>query len=217
MSVTSRQASASRIGRVLGALIASLLLAATAGNVLAQTPPVIDPTPLPNGNVGSDYTAFITSNGGEGGPHTFKIVEGKLPAGLKMERSFGVQSTLIAGTPTRVGTSTFTVQVKDAAGSTSTQTSTITIEPPRPLLITNPTQELRAGTVGEPYAATLFADGGVPPYRWSIVAGALPDGLELRDNRISGTPTNPGTFTFTARVTDKAGTSTEQALSITVS
>lgn len=200
----------------LAVLLGSTLATLGVGPALAQDPPVIDPTPLGTGNVGTPYTAFITSSGGEGGPHTFRIVDGKLPAGLKMERSFGVQSTVITGTPTRVGTYTFTVQVRDAAGNTSTQTFTITIEPPLPLLITNPSPTLTGGTVGEPYAANLFAIGGIQPWRWEIVAGALPDGLDLKGNVISGTPTAAGTFLFTAQITDKAGTTAQQEFSITI-
>ena len=203
--------------RMVAALAASLpLVVLMASTALAQTPPVIDPTPLGSGNVGTAYTAFITSSGGEGGPHTFRVVDGKLPAGLKMERSFGSQSTVISGTPTRVGTYTFTVQVKDAAGNTSTQTFTITIEPPLPLVITNPSATLPDGAVGEPYAINLFASGGVQPWDWSIVDGALPDGLDLRGNQISGTPTTAGTFTFTAQVEDKQGTTAQETFTITV-
>ena len=45
----------------------------------------------------------------------------------------------------------------------------ITTEPPLP-----------AGYVGQPYSAQLAAAGGVPPYTWSIAAGALPPGLDAR-------------------------------------
>ena len=30
---------------------------------------------------------------------------------------------------------------------------------------------------GVPYAATLQASGGMSPYTWAIISGALPDGL----------------------------------------
>ena len=53
-------------------------------------------------------------------------------------------------------------------------------------------------------------------YRWEIVANALPDGLDLKGNVISGTPTTGGTFMFTARVTDKAGPPAEQTFTIDV-
>jgi hypothetical protein len=65
----------------------------------------------------------------------------------------------------------------------------------------------------------LFAGGGVQPSTWSVVAGALPPGLELprRENTISGTPTTAGTFTFTVRVTDDLGAFSDKELSITIS
>ncbi|HET9345629.1 MAG TPA: Ig domain-containing protein [Candidatus Limnocylindrales bacterium] len=206
------------MARLRAALITALTITAlTAGTALAA-PPVIDQETLPNGNLGAEYSAFLTAQGGEGdGPLEFRVVEGKLPSGLKLFRSFGVQSALIFGTPTREGTFTFTVRVEDPAGNTDTQVFTITIDPPEPLVINNPSPTLREGFVGEPYAANLFAIGGIQPYRWAIVAGALPDGLRLKDNVISGTPETAGTFVFTARVTDKAGTTAEQEFTIIVS
>lgn len=65
--------------------------------------------------------------GGQGGPDEFSIVAGALPDGLSMQKSFGVQSTLIFGRPTRQQTSTFTVRVQDASGS-ATRTFSITID-----------------------------------------------------------------------------------------
>ena len=90
------------------------------------------------------------------------------------------------------------------------------IQPPLPLEITNPSSTLPGGTEGQDYAANLFVSGGVGPYRWEITAGALPDGLRLRENRITGTAETPGTFTFTATVTDKVGTTASREFSITI-
>ncbi len=60
------------------------------------------------------------------------------------------------------------------------------------------------GTVNTPYSSSLAATGGTPPYTFSIVTGALPAGLTLNPSTgaITGTPTTPGTFSFTAEVTD---------------
>jgi hypothetical protein len=120
-------------------------------------------SPLPNGNIGAEYSAFLTATGGEGGPLEFRVVEGKLPSGLKLQRSFGVQSALIFGTPTREGSFTFTVRVADQAGNTDTETFSITIDPPLPLLVNNPSPTLRAGTIGEPYAASSSRSAGSSP------------------------------------------------------
>ncbi len=55
------------------------------------------------------------------------------------------------------------------------------------------------------YSAQLAAQGGTPPYTWSVSAGALPPGLSLSAaGLISGAPTVTGSYTFTAQVTDGA-------------
>lgn len=175
---------------------------------------------LPNGNRGASYSAFITSSGGLGSPDKFSLVSGSLPSGLTMLESYGVQSTLISGTPTQEETKTFTVKVQDQSGS-STRTFSITIDPPTPLVITMPGETSKSGTVGTAYFQNLFANGGAPPYTWSVTAGQLPPGLALikasNGNRVEGTPTTAGTFTFTLTVTDKFGAKTSQQTSITIS
>jgi hypothetical protein len=175
---------------------------------------------LPEGNRGAAYTAFITSTGGLGSPDKFSIVSGSLPAGLTMAEFYGVQSTVITGTPTREETSTFTVKVEDQSGS-SRKTFTITINPPTSLVVTLPGATSQPGTVGTAYFQNLFASGGAVPYTWSITAGQLPPGLALikasNGNRIAGTPTTAGTFTFTLTVTDTFGAKASQQTSITIS
>lgn len=74
---------------------------------------------------------------------------------------------------------------------------------PAPLQIDS--SSLPDGQVGAPYAAALSASGGVPPYQFSIAAGALPAGLALAtDGTISGTPQSPGAYAFSANVGDSA-------------
>jgi len=89
--------------------------------------------------------------------------------------------------------------------------------PPPPTITTN---GLPGGTVGVAYDQTLAADDGTPPKVWSVALGLLPAGLSLNSSTgaITGTPTTPGTATFTARVTDGATPprSDDQALSIAV-
>lgn len=53
------------------------------------------------------------------------------------------------------------------------------------------------------YSQQLQVSGGTAPYNFVISAGALPAGLSLSSSGlISGTPTESGTFGFTAQVTD---------------
>jgi hypothetical protein len=175
---------------------------------------------LPDGNVGADYAVSINTTGGSGTErHEFSLVAGSLPDGLQMDKFFGVQSTLIHGRPTRIQTSTFTVRVDDGA-ETATRTFTITIRAAVTLAITLPGPTAQAGTVGQFYFQNLFASGGRTPYEWSITGGTLPPGLRIiranNGNRIEGTPTARGTFTFNLTVRDQDGQQATQVTSITI-
>jgi hypothetical protein len=187
-----------------------------ASRAAAAEPLAITTESLASGNVGSSYVQFITSWGGQGSPDRFKVVSGKLPDGLRMADSYGMQSTVISGTPTRTGTFGFTVQVQDPTGHTATKAFSIVINAARPLVITNDSSTMYPGTVGTAYNGGFSADGGTRPYRWSIVAGQLPPGIKLSDNNLSGTPTTAGTFTFTVKVMDNAGQQTSRQFSLTI-
>src|SRR5207237_3286793 len=66
---------------------------------------------------GHAFTARLVASGGLR-PQTWKIVSGKLPAGIHLAGRTGV----LAGTATRVGTSRIVVQVTDALGGASRAT-----------------------------------------------------------------------------------------------
>jgi len=72
--------------------------------------------------------------------------------------------------------------------------------------------------VGIAYSTLLAASGGTSPYSFSISSGSLPEGLTLTaaTGVIAGTPTAPGTSTFTAEVEDASGTQASASFSITI-
>jgi hypothetical protein len=92
-----------------------------------------------------------------------------------------------------------------------------------PVTVTYPTlsissSALPAGQVAQAYSAQLTATGGVAPYTWSRISGALPSGVTLNSTGVlSGTPTNAATTSATYRVTDSRGTSVTRVLSISIS
>jgi hypothetical protein len=207
--------------RLLLVLVAFPVLVLGASSASAQAATcTIDPQVGPvTGQVGAEFTFFITVTGCASSNKlpSFRVVDGRLPPGTKLF-DFAGSTGLVNGVPKTAGAFTFTVQVKDETRATDTGTFTIQILPPEAPTIT--TVALSGGTVGEFYCCgNLFASGGVQPYSWSVVAGALPAGLELprRANTISGTPTTAGTFTFTVRVTDDLGAFSEKEFSITIS
>ena len=79
------------------------------------------------------------------------------------------------------------------------------------------TASLPEATLGSPYSETLFSRGGTPPIHWTISSGSLPSGLNLTSNGIiSGTPGQPGNYSFTVEAVEKFGAYEEKALSLRV-
>lgn len=85
------------------------------------------------------------------------------------------------------------------------------------LQITNPV--LPNAALQTAYTATLTARGGKPPYSWSVANGDIPPGLSLNSTAgaLSGTPTAPGAFSFTADLQDSDGVSISAEISLNVS
>lgn len=77
------------------------------------------------------------------------------------------------------------------------------------------TTSLPDGKVGVAYSQALAATG-TTPITWTLESGSLPAGLSLSSSGIiSGTPTTAGTFTFTVKATNSAGSDTKE-LSIVI-
>jgi hypothetical protein len=171
-------------------------------------PVTIMTTSLRAGIVDSSYSETLRATGGRQ-PYTWSIAEGSLPRGLDLAPQTGV----ISGKPTAIGEYNFTVKVTDANGSVATKGLSITVYNP----ITITTTGLKPWTkdVGG-YSETLQASGGDGSYTWSIVSGNLPNGLSLRGNQITGTPTLAGDYTFTLRVTDGTGAYQEKEYTIRI-
>ncbi len=180
----------------------------------------ITPTTFADGNVGTLNTWYFSTTGCRTSekPVQFSVVSGQIPPGLTLFTQ-GVSSGGITGRPTTEGLFNFTIEVRDQTGARDTESFSIRINPPRPLVITNQSDQLTDGQVGQFYCCgNLFADGGVPDYTWTLRSGQIPPGLQLTASpgRITGTPTTRGTFSFVVRVTDSRGAFAERTFSITV-
>ena len=176
-------------------------------SVVAQL--VVNTTSLPGGTVGQAYSQTLSASGGTP-PYAWSLASGSLPPGLNLAASTGV----VSGTPTTAGTYSFTAQVTDGA-QTATKALSIAVSPASTLSIT--TASLPQGRVLTGYSATLTAAGGTPPYTWSRIAGALPNGLTLSSSgTISGTPAKPGSYTFTVRVTDSLGATASKTFTVKI-
>ena len=83
-------------------------------------PPTITTQTLPGGTVGTAYSWRLTAQGTT--PITWRVTDGELPKGLNLNETTGE----ISGTPTTVGTATFTVEAFNSV-SNDTKVLSITI------------------------------------------------------------------------------------------
>jgi len=213
-----------RASRILAlsslALLLCVFLAACGGGGSSPKPPAGPPTVtttlLTPGTVNVPYSFYLQASGGTG-TYTWSISSGSLPPGL----TFSDMTAQISGTPTTLGTYTFTAKVTDQNNLSGTANLTLVIGG---VLIIDCNScitgtRLPTGNPGVPYNAMLTVSGGLAPYTWCVIetsgacdngaGGALPVGLTLStdsngDAIISGTPTNVPAAppAFTLQVTD---------------
>jgi kumamolisin len=168
---------------------------------VSSTTLTITTSSLPNGQIGSPYSAVLMAVGGTT-PYTWALTSGTLPAGLTLN----AQTGQISGTPAVSVTNTpLTVKVTDStapAPQSATVSLTLTVAS---ATLTITTVSLPNGQTGVPYAAVLTAVGGTAPYTWALTSGRMPAGLALNPltGQISGTPAGSVTNALlTFNVTD---------------
>jgi hypothetical protein len=197
---------------VLGMLSMAGCTVAGPTSVAATPLPVsIGTISLPNGTVGTAYSAAILADNGTS-PYSFSLTSGALPAGLTL-----AGNGVVLGTPTASGTATFAVKVTDAVGETASATLSLTVNAASVTPVAIVTNSLPGGTVGVGYTGTVLAAYGTTPYSFSVTSGALPAGLSLATTgAITGSPTAATTASFTVTVTDVGGKTATANLSIAI-
>lgn len=180
-------------------------------------------TSLPTGTVGSKYSSVLAAQGGVP-PYSWSIDSGALPGGLQL----GATSGLVSGTPTVAGTFTPGLRVLDSAqhsasaefriGIAAQGSSSSPPPSPSPTALSITTTTAPTGTVGASYSFALEAQGGKPPYNWSVSSGALPSGLALNSSsgKIAGTPTQAANESVTIEVEDTAHSNASESLVFSV-
>ncbi|MBL8111495.1 MAG: putative Ig domain-containing protein, partial [Acidobacteria bacterium] len=156
---------------------------------------VVAPSSLPGGVAGQAYApvAFVATGGV--GAITFSATAG-LPPGMTLS-----PQGVLSGTPIQTGAFAISVTATDANRCTGSVVATVTVACGS---VTIQPASLPPGRVGDAYAATISASGGVTPY--SFTATGLPPGLSLSTaGALTGTPGTAGVFMVTVVATDAAG------------
>ncbi|MFD1295586.1 putative Ig domain-containing protein [Lysobacter gummosus] len=184
--------------------------------VLTVSAPTLAMTPAP-GNLPMNYGVASTINFAASGgtaPYSFSLASGSLPIGVSFS-SAGV----LSGTPTVPGNYNIAVRVQDSSTGTGApfalqQSYTIVVATPV-IAIDPPT--LPNGTAAVAYNATLSSTGGVAPYSYSLLSGALPVGMSFSSAGVfSGVPRSDGNFSLTVRSTDNNGQTASKLYTFTI-
>lgn len=90
-------------------------------SLTVERAPTIQTVSLPPGDLGEPYAAQLVATGGTG-TYAWTVTDGALPDGLTLSAAGA-----ISGTPTTLGSASFTAQVTDEASTTHTRTLTIVV------------------------------------------------------------------------------------------
>jgi hypothetical protein len=223
--------------------VLSPIIRVTAGSYSTSLTFSITPNPfdlttagkLPEGTVGIPYTDVqLAAETNCGGTCTWSVSSGSLPTGFALSPAGLLSNTNLNSNSnpnpdkaptTVVNNSSFTIQATGTSGTVQKQFSLRVVSAsPQVLGITSPSTSLASNyfTLGSSVAQILVASGGVPPYAFSVVSGALPPGLSIPVNSantgetmganlapgflyINGRPMQTGSYTFTLQVADHGG------------
>ncbi|RDL47479.1 hypothetical protein BLJAPNOD_06319 [Ensifer sp. M14] len=164
----------------------------------------ISPSSLPSATIGTAYSQTISASGGTAS-YSYAINSGALPAGLTLS-----PGGTVSGTPTAGGTFNFTLTATDAYGSTGSAAYSVVVGAPVvAFTFAPPGGALSEAMAGEDYKQSISAKGSAGALMYSVLSGALPNGMVL--NVSTGELTGPlavgseGDYTFTIQVRDTNG------------
>ena len=172
---------------------------------------ITTPPTLPSASVGQQYTQSFTAAGGQA-PYTWSTTPSSLPAGITL-----VPSGLLSGTPTQVQSSSFTVQLVDAAQHPASQNFAMSVfdsdvSPQILSLTANPTTVSPGGTSALS-CMVKYPGSGTLTYTWSASAGTISG----TGSSVTWTaPGSGGDSTVTCYVSDASGNKDSRGITLSV-
>lgn len=173
--------------------------------------PVVTTVAAPACLISTSCPLTLSSAGGSGG-NTWAITAGALPPGLSLNTATGA----ITGTVTTAGNWNFYVAVTDNTAHVSASQKLILVVIQAIAIGNTHLDNFINGTAASSFHTPVVVTGGLPPVTCAIT-GTPPTGLSGNTScGLSGTPTTPGTYTFTATATDAASNTAAATISATV-
>src|SRR5256886_4473149 len=182
--------------------------------VRASIPPLqITGSQLPDGTVGSAYSATLNASGGST-PYSWSVSSGTLPTGLSLS-----STGTISGTPTVAGAFPFTVAVKDAASASASANLSINVVTAAAPSVSISSPANGATVSGTTTVSGVASDGlAITSVQLSVDGGAFANvsgtsnwSFSLNTNSLSNGP-----HTLSAKVNDSTGSATSPLVNFSV-
>lgn len=153
------------------------------------------PARPPDAEVDVPFRMTLRARGGSG-IFAWRLSAGRLPRGLELDTDGS-----ITGTPRLAGTYRIEAEARDTESRSVTWSTTLSISP----RLRIDTRQVHDARVGRSYDADLTSSAGIAPRVWRVARGRLPRGVRLaaKRGRLTGTPTELGTFRVTLEVRDR--------------
>jgi hypothetical protein len=178
-----------------GGLLACLGAVLLALPGLAQAGAKFGPSKLKPAVADVPYMLTFKGSGGTE-PYEYAITEGELPPGLELSLGGVISGEVDEAMPGKP----FKVVMLDSSNPTLSQLRDFEL-PVELGILPRSLPPARAGSI---YVAQLQGAGGSDSYRFSILGGSLPLGLEWHeDGSITGVPSQVGTYSFTVGIEDE--------------
>ncbi len=164
---------------------------------------------IPAAVTSKPYQADVVTGGAQ--PYTLEVTGGSVPSGLTLDGATGH----LSGVPAEAGSFSFEVSVVDTAGASASGRVDVTVGDFQGLSISS---KMITVFVNADVDAPLVAVGGVAPYSWQLLGGALPDGLafDAAAGKLTGKTGKVAMTSATFVVTDAEGSMAEQEVQISV-
>ncbi len=217
------------LANTIGGLAFLLVLAMMLIGEMVFSPPQIMTEELPPAYDNMDYVTWLGAREGMG-KFRWRFGEGRYPDGLALEPETGKLWGAVQPEPgaAEVRQYEFTVICETVFEGDPNRLKedqrryALTVYRDKPVnllalrIMTEP--ELPDAYRGQAYPMSLAAEGGQPPYAWSVTDGVLPAGLSLhREGRFAGAPSELGTFGFEITVATARGERASRRFTLDVS